>query len=471
MILNPQLRISKISKYLKKREKPCLINGSLLFAAGIIVTIPGFVHLFNSLLIDGFALATFDKLMADTAASVLLILPALIVFSTGYLLLEAQSLGWKLSIATCLVAVLLGGFGFLSVELAFIIGVLSGLAAAMEIRYRKNRNDQKDSALITENVVKLGLALSGAICIVTLAGMIIYLAVRGSLFFSWNFFAGQDFGMTYAAKVISGKVPGGSLNSIGGFLPYALGSLLLAGLCELIALPIGIGGAIYLAEYAGKNRLTSTVRYFIETLAGIPSIVVALVGATVFVVLFQWGYCAWAAAISLSFMILPWNIRIAEEAIRSVPAAYREASFALGATKWQTTSKAVLFAASPGIITGVLLGFGEALGETIVIALTAGYVPISNLNEYGQPIIQGWTVLPSVAHLFSTHTTITTLPIFIWQAPKLLTFGTGASGTSLSFMQYGLALAAGFYLVMIYLVICAIALVARNYLRKRILGK
>jgi len=160
----------------------------------------------------------------------------------------------------------------------------------------------------------------------------------------------------------------------------------------------------------------------------------------------------------LAFMILPWNIRIAEEAMKSVPASYREASFALGATQWQTVRKAVLLAASPGIITGVLLGVGAALGETIVVAMTAG------------DTIAGPQVLPNISQIFSSHTTIPALTVFIWKAPYLLELSRPGS-TDIVVKEYSVALAGSFVLIMMYLAICTVALIARNYLNKKLMGK
>jgi ABC-type phosphate transport system permease subunit len=144
--------------------------------------------------------------------------------------------------------------------------------------------------------------------------------------------------------------------------------------------------------------------------------------------------------------------------MKLVPTSYREASFALGATQWQTVRKAVLLAAAPGIITGVLLGVGAALGETIVVAMTAGDAP------------PGPQVLPSISQIFSFHTTIPTLTVFIWRAPWLLSFNRPGS-TDIVSKMYSVALAGSFVLIMMYLAICAIALIARNYLNKRLTGK
>jgi phosphate transport system permease protein len=288
--------------------------------------------------------------------------------------------------------------------------------------------------------------------------MIVYTAIRASPYISWGFLTNTNWSWANAAKVLNGASSG----SIGGILGFAIGSLLLVAFCELIAFPLGLGAAIYLAEYSSQNKITSIVRFFIETLAGIPSVIIGLVGYAVFVLgAAHLGTSLVGGGLSLAFMILPWNIRIAEEAMKSVPASYREASFALGATQWQTVRKAVLLAASPGIITGFLLGVGAALGETIVVAMTAGDAP------------PGPQVLPNLFQIFSFHQIIPTLTVFIWRAPILLSFTPTASSstTDVVFKYYSVALAGSFVLIMMYLVICAAALIARNYLNKKLTGK
>jgi phosphate transport system permease protein len=454
--MNLKSKITGIYSYFRKKKKENLLIGSLLFLSGIIAGAPGVIHLFNALSSDGFAISTFNNLIADTIYSLLLILPSLILFSIGYVLLEAHSLGWKLSITTCGVAVLLGGAKYLNVELALAIGVLSGLAAMLEILSRKKTEGrQKDSPITTENLAKFGLHFSGIVCICILIGMIVYTAVRASPYISWGFLTNANWSWANAAGILNGVSSG----SIGGVLGYAIGSLLLVAFCELIAFPLGLGAAIYLAEYSSRNKLTSFVRFFIETLAGIPSVIIGLVGYAFFVVgIAHLGASLVGGGLSLAFMVLPWNIRIAEEAMKSVPASYREASFALGATQWQTVRKAVLLAAAPGIITGVLLGVGAALGETIVVAMTAGDAPT------------GPQVLPTISQIFSLHTQIPTLTVFIWRAPYLLSM-TPAVSTDIVFKMYSVALAGSFVLIMIYLVICAVALMARNYLNKKLMGK
>jgi phosphate transport system permease protein len=157
-----------------------------------------------------------------------------------------------------------------------------------------------------------------------------------------------------------------------GVYPQIVGSLMLVGGSTLIGSPIGVFSAVYLSEYAPDNTVTKTIRFFTETLAGIPSIVIGLFGMELLVYSLGFQTSLISGAFSLSFMTLPFVIRASEEAIKVVPQEYREASLAMGASKWQTILKVVIPAALPGIITGVLLGMGRAIGETAVLILTTG---------------------------------------------------------------------------------------------------
>lgn len=131
-----------------------------------------------------------------------------------------------------------------------------------------------------------------------------------------------------------------------------------------IALILGVGSAIYLEEYAKDNAFTKFIRVNISNLASVPSIVYGLLGATIFVALLQLGNSVIAAALTLALLILPVIIVASQEAIRSVPQSVKEASYGLGANKWQTIQQVVLPAAIPGIITGVILAISRAIGET-----------------------------------------------------------------------------------------------------------
>ena len=157
----------------------------------------------------------------------------------------------------------------------------------------------------------------------------------------------------------------------GGIYPAIIGTLYLVGGAILIALPLGIGAAIYLAEYTREGLLTKIIRAGVENLNGTPSIVFGLFGFAFLVLHLNLGISLLAGQITLALMILPTIIRTTEESLKSVPKSMREASLALGATKWQTIRKVVLPPAMPGIITGTILSIGRAAGETAPIMFTA----------------------------------------------------------------------------------------------------
>lgn len=158
----------------------------------------------------------------------------------------------------------------------------------------------------------------------------------------------------------------------GGILPTLVGTILLPVLAILIALPLGVGTAVYLSEYTRETRLTRVIRFGTDCLAGIPSIIFGMFGFIFFVVLLGMGWCLLAGGLTLAIMILPTIIRTSEEAIRAVPHSFREVSFSLGATRWETVYKIVLPNALPGIVTGVMLGIGRSIGETAAVIYTAG---------------------------------------------------------------------------------------------------
>ena len=149
----------------------------------------------------------------------------------------------------------------------------------------------------------------------------------------------------------------------------------MAAISLLLAVPFGIGSAIYLVEYAKKgNKLVKVIRVTAETLTGIPSIVYGLFGMLFFVTALKWKFSILAGAFTLAIMILPVILRTTEEALLSVPDSYREGSFGLGAGKLRTIFKIVLPAAVPGILSGVILATGRIVGETAALIYTAGSV-------------------------------------------------------------------------------------------------
>jgi phosphate transport system permease protein len=163
----------------------------------------------------------------------------------------------------------------------------------------------------------------------------------------------------------------------GGISTTILGTLYLTVVALILAVPLGVGAAIYLEEYARPDsKFAWLVNLTAETLAGIPSIIFGLFGFVFFVIFLGLGWSIISGALTLAFMILPTITRTAQEAIVSVPREYRENSLALGAAKWQTVCRVVIPPALPGIITGIILSIGRAVGETAAIILTAG----SSLN-------------------------------------------------------------------------------------------
>ncbi len=159
------------------------------------------------------------------------------------------------------------------------------------------------------------------------------------------------------------------------FMPAVANTVTMTAMSLLLAVPLGVGAAVYLVEYAGRgNKLVKAVRLTAETLAGIPSIVYGLFGFLLFVIALGWGYSLLAGAFTLAVMILPVVMRTAEEALIAVPDAYREGSFGLGAGRLRTVFRITLPAAVPGILAGVILSIGRIVGETAALIFTAGTV-------------------------------------------------------------------------------------------------
>jgi phosphate transport system permease protein len=156
----------------------------------------------------------------------------------------------------------------------------------------------------------------------------------------------------------------------GGILPAIIGTFYLTLGTAIFAVPLGIGSAIYLSEYAPDNRATQLIRIAIVNLAGIPSVVYGLFGLGLFVLFLGFGTSILAGSLTLSIMTLPVIISTTEEALRAVPQSFRTVSMSLGATKWQTIRRIVLPQALPGILTGVILGLERAAGETAPILFT-----------------------------------------------------------------------------------------------------
>ncbi|MCI6858811.1 MAG: phosphate ABC transporter permease PstA [Eubacterium sp.] len=205
--------------------------------------------------------------------------------------------------------------------------------------------------------VMLLVVLSAAATIAALIYLIAYILINGvpylnSELFSW----------TYTSDNAS-------------VVPALINTVIIAAIALLLAVPFGIGSAIYLVEYAKKgNKLVKIIRLTAETLTGIPSIVYGLFGMLFFVTALKWKFSVLAGSFTLAIMILPVILRTTEEALLAVPDSYREGSFGLGAGKLRTIFRIVLPAAVPGILSGVILATGRIVGETAALIYTAGTV-------------------------------------------------------------------------------------------------
>jgi phosphate transport system permease protein len=279
------------------------------------------------------------------------------------------------------------------------------------------------NAVVRERYVKALLYAAAGLSVIILPVIVVWVATMGAGALSVEFLTEVPYRLVR-----------------GGIYPQIIGSIYLVALSTAIGAPLGLASAIYLSEYAPNNTITKTVRFFTETLAGVPSIVIGLFGLQFFVYELQLKTSLLAGALSLSIMMLPWTIRASEEALRVVPREYREASYALGASKWQTIVRVVVPAALPGIITGIILGMGKAIGETAVVWLTAGsgseaFVPASLQAPTGS--------LPMYIYLVAT------------QAKAGISHGYGAA----------------LILIAMFLTMSVTALILRNHFLKKLNGR
>lgn len=158
----------------------------------------------------------------------------------------------------------------------------------------------------------------------------------------------------------------------GGIFSTIIGTIALTVVAVLVATPLGVGTAIFLREYTREGRISRIIRFGTDCLSGVPSIIFGLFGFVFFVITLNMGWSILSGGLTLAAMILPTIICTAEEAVKTVPNTYREVSFSLGGTKWQTVTRAILPNALPGIFTGIILSIGRSIGETAAIILTAG---------------------------------------------------------------------------------------------------
>lgn len=265
------------------------------------------------------------------------------------------------------------------------------------------------------------LILTSLVVVIPILLVIASIVLRGIGAISWEFLT---------------QMPRDGMKA-GGIFPAIVGTLLLMLGTALVAIPVGVGSAIYLSEYARDTRFTRSIRLAIINLAGIPSVVYGLFGLGLFVIFLQFGTSILAGSLTLAIMTLPVIISASEEALRAVPTEFRTVSASLGGTRWQGTRQIVLPQALPGIITGVILGLLRAAGETapILFTVAAFYLPRLPASIFDQTM-----ALPY--HLYVISTQVPGMPLEI---------------------QYGTALV----LLMLVLSLNLLATIIRSYFRRR----
>ncbi len=213
------------------------------------------------------------------------------------------------------------------------------------------------SARASNNLAMAAIWAGGCITVLILVAIIGYVFINGYKAINLDFLL---------------TAPEGGLSGEGGISTAIVSTFYLVIVTVVILIPPGVGAAIYLAEYATDTWFTRLIRYGVETLAGVPSIIFGLFGFAVFVTALHFNFSILSGALTLVCLLLPTLIRTAEEAIKAIPRDYREAALAMGATKWQTIRHVILPAAMPGIVTGVILCVGRAVEETACLYVTMG---------------------------------------------------------------------------------------------------
>jgi phosphate transport system permease protein len=227
------------------------------------------------------------------------------------------------------------------------------------------RRARTRAAHLTELAMKVVTGGAAASVMLAAIGLLGYLLVRGLPSITWAF-------LTQSPRT-------------GGIFPAIVGTFWLVVGTAVFALPIGIAAGVYLSEYAPRGRRTRLIRLSIANMAGVPSIVYGLFGLAMFVMFFGFGISILSGSLTLACLTLPVIITTTEESLRQVPQDLRQASLALGATRWRTIRKVILPAALPGIVTGAILGLSRAAGETAPVLFTAVFfsapLPTSPLDK------------------------------------------------------------------------------------------
>ena len=209
----------------------------------------------------------------------------------------------------------------------------------------------------TADKIATGVFITIAIIIISiLAGLLSFIFINGLKSVSFEFLTS----------------PSSNIRAGGGIRDQLFNSFYVLFITMLITIPLGLGGGIYLAEYAKPGKITDAIRSCIEVLASLPSIVIGMFGLLMFVNLTGWGYTILGGALALTVFNLPVLVRVSEDAIRTVPRDLKEASLALGITHWHTIKSVILPSAFPSILTGAILASGRVFGEAAALLFTAG---------------------------------------------------------------------------------------------------
>ena len=243
------------------------------------------------------------------------------------------------------------------------------------------------------------ITLAAIVVVIPIFFVIGYVVAQGASALNWEFIS---------------QFPRDGMKA-GGLLPAIVGTLWLTAGTAVVAVPIGVGAAIYLSEYAKDSTLTRAIRVAIINLAGIPSVVYGLFGLGLFVIFLNFGTSILAGSLTLGIMTLPVIISTAEEALRAVPQSFRLVSVSLGGTRWQTIRRVVVPQALPGIITGIILGLERAAGETAPILFT---VAAFFLPRLPQTMFDQTMALPY--HLYVISTQVPGMPVNIQYGTALV---------------------------------------------------
>ena len=257
----------------------------------------------------------------------------------------------------------------------------------------------RPSRQTSQRVAFAGLTVLATVVVIPIVLVVVYIVTQGIGALSWEFLT---------------AMPQNGMKS-GGIFPALVGTLILTFGTALVSIPLALGAAIYLAEYAQDNWLTQAIRLAIVNLAGIPSVVYGLFGLGLFVLFLRLGTSIVAGSLTLGLMTLPVVISTAEEALSAVPGQFRVVSRSLGATRWQTIRHVVLPNALPGILTGVILGLERAAGETapILFTVAAFYLPQLPRSPFDQTM-----ALPY--HLYVISTQVPGMPLRIQYGTALV---------------------------------------------------